>query len=120
MNCNKINKHFSSRDLEHLKVVFTELDSSLAIRWNDHDKFEENKVPISFSNLCTLDTNKNVENINSNVKLVESFESYIEKLQLGYIADIPSCEETQLFLMDAGLIQVIINQKTYNRKLYVF
>ena len=119
MNCDKINKTFSSLDLEHLKVVFTELDSSLAIRWNDHDKFQENQVPISFSNLCTLDTDKNVENLNSksNKKFEESFESYVEKLQLGYIADVPSCEETQLFLVDAGLIQVILNQKTYNRKL---
>ena len=109
----------SSDDLEYLNKVFTDFDSSLIIEWNKNDISQESAESVSFLQILNAPTEHIAidANINANIELAESFENYIEKLQLGAVKDIASCENIQRFLVNGGLIKLILKQKRYDKKL---
>ena len=101
-------------DLNYLCNVFKDFDESLIIKWNEEDTCDKSLHQISlFKHLNRA--NNLVED--DNTKLVTSFQEYVEQLRLRKIADITSCERTRQYLLQDGLVSLILCQRTYDRKL---
>ena len=114
-------RYLSISELEKLRKVFLELDDSFQLDWRKTDKSSANLDASSFSNFLTY--SEKVESITDEVDADNlkhpalTFEKFVEKLQLGAIKNIDSCEWTHYFLMKNGLVNLILSKKEYDRKL---
>ena len=47
----------------------------------------------------------------------ELFKDYVTQIQLGTITDIHNCDLTKYFLQGSGLVEIVLQQQSYDKKL---
>ena len=122
MNNDTIEQVLSIPDLQYLKSVFSDFDGSFKLIWDDSEKDEtvNHQGAIVVSNYTKLKSSQlpvKGNTLSDLSEVGELFESYVKQLQLGAIKDIHTSELTEYFLLNGGIIDMIIGQQYYDKKL---
>ena len=123
MNNEDIEQVLSLPDFQYLRSVFNEFDDSFNVLWGDSveddtDKHEGAIVLSKYTKTKSTQTLVKEENaVLETAELGGLYERYVTQIQLGAIKDIHTNQSTEYFLLNGGIVEIVIAQKCYDKKL---
>ena len=122
MNSGQKKQSVSSKDLLYIKSLFCDFDENLIISWDESELSNiDHQDAIIFSSYTHINNyeqmNRKNRYLSDFASIGELFKDYVTQVQLGSLTDVQNSNLTDYFLKYGGLIELILQQPCYDRKL---
>ena len=122
MNSGQKKQSVSSKDLLYIKSLFCDFDENLIILWDESELSNiDHQDAIIFSSYTHTNNHEQINRKNRYLSdfasIGELFKDYVTQVQLGSLTDVQNSNLTDYFLKYGGLIELILQQPCYDRKL---
>ena len=117
MNNDKAIQNLAIEDFQFLRSVFLELDGTFNVLWDDDGLNDAGNEVIVFGAYTKLERLTKNKDVSKSEGAGELFKDFVTQIQLGTIKDVHNCNLTKYFLQGSGLVEIVLQQQSYDKKL---